>query len=94
VNAILRYVRRGSVLSVVTLKGSEAEGIEFNVSHRFPLAGRPLSDVRLPHGSLVGGIIRGDRVIIPRGSDSIRIGDRVILLVLPEAISAVEALFA
>ncbi len=94
VNAILRYVRRGSVLSVATLKGSVAEGIEFDVSHRFPYAGRHLSEVKLPDGSLVGAIIRGDRVIIPRGSDAIRIGDRVIVFVLPQAISQVEALFA
>ncbi|CAN5344835.1 Trk system potassium transporter TrkA [soil metagenome] len=94
VNAILRYVRRGTVLSVATLKGSDAEGIEFDVSASFPLAGRPLAEVKMPRGSLVGAIIRGDRVIIPRGTDAIRVGDRVIVFALPEAISRMEALFA
>lgn len=94
VNAILRYVRRGSVLSVATLKGSSAEGIEFIVSPRFPYAGQPLAQVKLPVGSLIGAIIRGERVIIPGGTDAIRIGDRVIVFVLPEALSKVEALFA
>lgn len=94
VNAILRYVRRGSVLSVATLKGSTAEGIEFIVSPRFPYAGQPLAQVKLPSGSLIGAIIRGERVIIPGGTDAIRIGDRVIVFVLPEALSKVEALFA
>nr|MBA2246022.1 hypothetical protein [Gemmatimonadota bacterium] len=43
---------------------------------------------------LIGAIIRGDRVIIPRGTDTIRVGDRVIVFALPEAISRMEALFA
>jgi trk system potassium uptake protein len=94
VNAILSYVRRGSVLSVATLKGTAAEAIEFDVSARFPFAGQPLSEIRFPAGSLVGAVIRGSRVIIPRGTDSIRIGDRVIVFVMPDAIAPVEALFA
>jgi trk system potassium uptake protein len=94
VNAILSYVRRGSVLSVATLKGTSAEAIEFDVAQNFPYAGVPLAQVRFPTGSLVGAIIRGDRVIIARGSDAVRVGDRVIVFTLASAIPAVEALFA
>ena len=94
VNSILRFVRRGSVLAVATLKGTSAQGIEFNVSSRYPWAGQPLQDVEFPAGSLVGAILRGDRVIIPRGRDSLRIGDRVIVFVLPEVVHQVEAIFA
>jgi trk system potassium uptake protein len=94
VNAILSYVRRGSVLSVATLKGTSAEAIEFDVSLRFPFAGQPLAEIRFPPGSLIGAIVRGSRVIVPRGTDSIRIGDRVIVFVMPDAIAPVEALFA
>ncbi len=94
VNAILGYVRRGSVLSVTTLKGTDAEVIEYIISDKFPFAGRPLAEVRFPEGSLIGAIIRGRRVIIPRGTDSIRIGDRVIVFTLPAAISQVESIFA
>jgi trk system potassium uptake protein len=94
VNAILGHVRRKSVLAVATLKGTRAQGVEFDVPSRFPYAGRPLSEVSFPEGSLIGAIIRGDRVIIPRGEDSIRGGDRVIVFALPEAIRKVETLFA
>jgi trk system potassium uptake protein len=94
VNAILRYVRRGSVLSVATLRGTTAEAIEFDVTDAFPHAGIHLADVRFPKGSLIGAIIRSDRVIIPRGSDSIRVGDKVIVFTLAHAIPEVEALFA
>lgn len=94
VNAILSYARRGSVLAVATLKGTEAEGIEFDVTDRFPYAGRPLSAVRFPAGCIIGAIVRGDHVIIPRGTDSIEVGDRVVVFVLPSSRSAVEQLFA
>ena len=94
VNAILSYVRRGSVLAVATLKGTRAEGIEFDVSARFPFVGQPLAEVRFPSGSLVGAIVRGGQVIIPHGADEIRTGDRVIMFVLAEVAREVEKLFA
>jgi trk system potassium uptake protein len=94
VNAILSYVRRGSVLAVATLKGTSAQGIEFDVTAKFPYAGQRLADIRLPSGSLIGAIIRSERVIIPRGTDSIRIGDRVVVFTLPETVHKMEALFA
>jgi trk system potassium uptake protein len=93
VNAIMSYVRRGSVLAVATLKGTKAQGIEFDVSSRLAIAGRPLAHVRLPKGSLIGAIIRGDKVIIPGGDDMILAGDRVIVFVVPDALRAVEELF-
>lgn len=94
VNAILSYVRRGSVLSVATLKGTAAEAIEFDISRAFRCAGVPLAEARFPADSLIGAIIRGNRVIIPRGTDVIRAGDRVIVFTLSRAVHEVEALFA
>jgi trk system potassium uptake protein len=94
VNAILGHVRRDTVLAVATLKGTIAQGIEFSVTDSFRLAGQKLQEIRFPQGSIIGAIIRGERVIIPRGSDAIRVGDRVIVFVLPEALRQVEALFA
>jgi trk system potassium uptake protein TrkA len=94
VNAILSHVRRGSVLAVATLKGTRAQGIEFNVSSRFPHLATPLAEVSFPPGSLIGAIIRNDRVIIPGGTDVIQAGDRVVVFVMPDAVRAVERLFA
>jgi trk system potassium uptake protein len=94
VNAILSHVRRSSVLAVATLKGTRAQGIEFDVTARFPYAGMPLSEVRFPPGSLIGAIIRDEKVIIAFGADMILPGDRVIVFVRPDAMDAVEALFA
>jgi trk system potassium uptake protein TrkA len=94
VNAILSHVRRGSVLAVATLKGTRAQGIEFDVRPGFPFAGLPLSKLQLPSGSLIGAIVRGDRVIVPCGEDVIMVGDRAIVFALPEALRKLEAIFA
>jgi trk system potassium uptake protein len=94
VNAILSYIRRGSVLSVATLKGTQAEAIEFDVAPTFRHAGLPLASFHLPSEALIGAIIRGDRVIIPQGDDVVRVGDRVIVFTHHRSISDVEALFA
>ncbi len=93
VNAILRYVRRGRVMTVASLSGIEAEAIEFRVEEDSPVAGHPLRELHFPRGGLVGMILRGDDIIMPRGDDSMLPGDDVIVFALPEAISEVEKLF-
>lgn len=94
VNAILRYVRKGRVMTVASLSGIEAEAIEFKVEAGTPVAGKALKDIHFPSGGIVGTITRGERIIIPRGDDVILAGDEVIVFALPEAIPEVEELFA
>ena len=94
VNAILRYVRRGRVITVASLAGIEAEAIEFQVEENAKIAGKYLKDVGFPEGGIVGAILRGDEIIIPRGNDQVLPGDDVIVFALPDAIDAVEMLFA
>ena len=94
VNTILRYVRRGVVLSVAALRGIDAEVIEFRVRPGSALAGRTLADIHFPKQSLVGTITRGDQVIVASGNVVLGQGDKVAVLALPEAVSAVERLFA
>ena len=91
-NAILRYTRRGPIASIATLKASDAEAMETVVGAGARIVGRPLRDLNLPAGSLLGGIVRGDDVIMPRGDDVLQPGDHAIFFVLPEAIAGVEKL--
>ena len=93
VNAILRYVRRGRVMTVATLKGIDAEAIEFSVGDHAKIAGVPLRDLSFPEDGIVGTIIRGGKIIIPRGEDRVLPGDDVIVFALPHAIPTIEKLF-
>jgi len=93
VNAILRYVRRGRVMTVATLKGIEAEAIEFRVADDSPIANQTIADLPFPPGGVIGTILRGDVIIIPRGKDQVLPGDEVIVFALPEALPEIEKFF-
>ena len=94
VNAILRYVRRGNVLSVATLKGIDAEALELDVKAGAKIAGHTLREVDFPDDAVLGIILRGTEVILPRGDDVVVAGDKVIVFALPSALHDIEALFA
>jgi trk system potassium uptake protein TrkA len=93
VNAILRYVRRGRVMTVATLKGIDAEAIEFKVTKDAPIAHQTLAELPFPPGGIIGTIIRGDDILIPRGEDMVLPGDEVIVFALPEALADIEKFF-
>jgi trk system potassium uptake protein TrkA len=93
VNAILRYVRRGKVMTVATLKGIEAEAIEFKVTRDSPIAHKTLAELPFPPGGIIGTIMRGEEILIPRGDDMVLPGDEVIIFALPEALPEIEKFF-
>ena len=92
-NAILRFVRRGRVISVARLEGDGAEALELVIGDDYKYAGRPLKDLDLPKDVIVGAIVRAEHVLIPNGSSSIVAGDRVVVICTPQAIPDVERYF-
>ncbi|NLK51951.1 MAG: Trk system potassium transporter TrkA [Syntrophomonadaceae bacterium] len=91
--AILRFIRRGNIVSVTLLEGDKAEVLELIVPFRSRVANRSLRQINLPMGTLVGAIRRKDEVIIPRGSDIIKPGDQVMVFTLPQYVSTIEKFF-
>jgi trk system potassium uptake protein TrkA len=49
------------------------------------VVGLQLKEARIPADSKVASIIRGDRVLVPRGNESIMPGDRIIVIGSPDA---------
>jgi len=47
--------------------------------------GRPLREARIPADSKVASIIRGGSAIVPRGDESIEVGDRIIVIGSPRS---------
>lgn len=92
-NEILRLVRRGTIHSVTTFEDTDAEAIELQVGPGSSAIGKTLTEVNMPKSAIVGGIIRGKKAFIPHGSTEIEAGDRLIAIVLPDAVPAVERLF-
>ena len=56
----------------------KVEAAEFKIRPDFPYLNVPLKDLHLKKNALIGGIVRGRKVMIPTGADVILEGDRVI----------------
>jgi trk system potassium uptake protein TrkA len=92
VSAILHFIRRGRIIAVAPLKGEHAEAIEAEALETSAIVNVPLSEVKFPKGSIVGAIVRGDEIIIPRGDSVIRPQDRLIIFVLSKVVPKLEDL--
>ena len=90
INSILRHIRRGKVLSVVSIKGEQAEIIEAVPTDNSAIILKPLKNIALPKGVLVTGIIRGERVMIPSGESVINPNDRIIIFAKKQAIPKLD----
>jgi trk system potassium uptake protein TrkA len=93
VDRALQFVRKGRVISVVTFREEEAEAIELVASAESRLVGRPLRDLRFPGGAIVGALVRGGEVLVPRGDSVIQGGDRVIFFCLETDVPKLESAF-
>jgi trk system potassium uptake protein TrkA len=92
VRAILQYIRRGKIISVAPLKGEHAEAIEAEALETSDIVNVPLSKVKFPKGAIVGAIVRGEEIIIPRGDSVILPKDRLIIFSLQQVIPKLEKL--
>lgn len=97
VGSLLTHIRRGDVVTVHSLRRGAAEAIEaiahgdFNSSK---VVGRAISEIKLPAGTTLGAILRGDKVIIAHHDTLIESEDHVILFVIDKRhIPELEQLF-
>lgn len=97
---ILQYVRAlqnraGSNLKTLyRILDDRVEALEFTVEEESEVTGVPLSGLRLKPNQLICCITRGDRVIIPRGGDTIRVGDSVIVVTLDKGMDDLSGILA
>ncbi len=94
VSTILRRIRRGRILAVYSIRDGAAEIIEAEALETSPMVGRPLTEIKLPNGIMVGAILRGEEVIIPRAQTVIEERDRVVILAAAHAVKKFEQMFA
>jgi trk system potassium uptake protein len=94
INTILQHIRRGKVLSAISLKGEQAEAMEVVALETSDIVSKPLKHISFPKGAIIAGIIRKDQIIIPTGASIIEPGDRIIIFAHRKAISAIEKILA
>ena len=93
VSTILKHVRRGRIKGLHAIDSGAAEVIEAEALDTSPLVGKPLRDVDLPDGVIVGAVVRGDEVLRPAGDTRILAGDLVVIFAEREFVRKVEQLF-
>ncbi len=94
INTILQHIRKGKVLSVISIKGEQAELIEAVALETSEIVANPLRNISFPKGAMVAGIIRKENIIIPSGDSVIEPDDRVIIFARREAIPKIEKILA
>ena len=94
INTILQHIRKGKVLSAISIKGEQAELIEAVALETSEIVASPLRNISFPKGAMVAGIIRKDSIIIPTGESMIQPDDRVIIFARREAIPKIEKILA
>ena len=94
VSTILRRIRRGRILAAYSIRDGAAEIVEAEALETSPVVGRPLAEIKLPRGIIVGAILRGEEVIIPRARTVVEERDRVVILAAAHAVKKLEKMFA
>lgn len=92
VSSILRHIRHGKVRAVYSLGDSEAEMIEAQVLSTSPLAGRLVREIEFPEGVLVGGVMKGDKMLKPTGDLRLESGDVIAIFSMAADVREVERL--
>ncbi|MCA1808372.1 MAG: Trk system potassium transporter TrkA [Lentisphaerae bacterium] len=91
VGKFLEHVRAGNIASVIVFEQYGMEVIEALVPAGSRIIGRPLSEVRMPRGTLVLALQRaGGETIIPDGRVTVLAGDRIAVISPQRHITKVE----
>jgi trk system potassium uptake protein TrkA len=93
VDQILKFIRRGSIVSVASIPGLAAEVIEYFTNENSKITRKPVSEIHFPKGALLGAVVRGEDFFIPVGDSQLEAGDKVVVFAMPTAIKEVEKLF-
>jgi trk system potassium uptake protein TrkA len=91
---ILAFARSPHIHSLSLVGVGEAEVLEYHLPHGSGASGRPLVELNLPPGVIIGAVVRENDVIIPRGHTVLLDGDTVIAFTLAEHVSTVSNLFS
>lgn len=92
VSSILQDVRKGKVLSDISIFCEKGEFIEALAIEESGITGKPLKKISFPKGALLVCIIRDDQITIPTGDSVIHGGDKIILFTVKEAVKKLEKL--
>ncbi len=92
-SAINLYTMDAQVTTVKCLSGINADVIELVAMPKSYVTKKPLKNLVVPEGSIIGGIIRANEGYIATGDFQLQEGDKAVVFALPHAIHKVNKLF-
>lgn len=90
---ILKYSMGDEVASLKCLSGINSDIVEIVARPGSPVTKKPIKDLKMPEGAIIGGIIRGGESYIAIGSFQIEDNDKVVVFALPGTTQKVEKMF-
>ena len=86
-------MRNGYKANMISLEGGALRVLQREVHQASPVAGASLQEIDLPHGLLVGAVVRSGRVFVPSGADRLAVGDRLVLFVHASELGTLHLFF-
>ena len=93
VSAILRHIRKGKVKNDYFIQSGIGEVLEVEAMETSKITKRPLSDLKIPDGVVVAGVMRGEQFIVAMPDLQVLPQDTVILFVARGKAREAEKLF-
>lgn len=92
VNAVNRFIQRQQVAAYATIPGIDVHIIEY-IAKKGNITRKPIKNLKFPSDAIIGAIMRGDEMTVPKGDTVIDPGDRVVVFATPRSLSEVEKQF-
>jgi trk system potassium uptake protein TrkA len=93
VASILGFVRKGKIHGMASIADGHLEVLEAEAMETSAIINTPLKDLALPNDTVIGAILRDDRIIMPSGTVKIKALDHVLIITTSVSVAAVEKLF-
>lgn len=90
---VLRFVRKGGIVSVSLLEGAQTEALEIIIGRGSEADGVTVRNLKLPQECLICAIVRDNEAHIPNGNTVLRANDRIILFIKSELSKSTVPLF-
>ncbi|ANM30059.1 hypothetical protein ABI59_11465 [Acidobacteria bacterium Mor1] len=91
--SILRMVHGSEIVNLDLIEEGDAEVVEFEVPAGAKVLKKSLEGLRVPRESIIGAVMRGDELFVPRGSFQFQVGDRALVFTMNSALPALERMF-
>tara|TARA_B100000989_G_scaffold104765_1_gene76758 strand:+ start:239 stop:1618 length:1380 start_codon:yes stop_codon:yes gene_type:complete len=89
-SAILQYVRRGKVMEIHDFGNDRGEIMEIEILPTTKFSDKKISELTLPEGIVIGGIVRKNQLIFPDEDTVILVHDKIIIFSDPSSIKDIE----